>query len=394
MIQRQISAQLPQLMKQFPAVGIIGPRQCGKTTVAKLFQKQSAKNCVYFDLESPADLRKFSDPELFLKQHENQCVIIDEVQRLPELFPLLRHLIDSKKRPGRFLLLGSASPDMIKNASESLAGRIFYLEASPLGLSEVPQQKSTLQKHWFRGGFPDAYLVKNEDQWHRWMDGFVRTYIERDLNFLFGVTFSPQVMFRLWRMLAHHHAQMWNAQSFAKGLDISPTTVNRYLDYLNGAFVVRKLPAFFYNAKKRLIKTPKVYIRDTGVLHYLLNIDSADEMKYHASVGHSWEGYAIEQIIDLLPRTVQPYYYRTHDGSEMDLVLVKGVKPIACIELKYSTSPSVSRGMLEAVGDLKTKQNFIIVPSADESYPLKNDLQVTGLFPFLNTELPKIAKSK
>lgn len=392
MVQRQISLQLTGLMKQFPAVGLIGPRQSGKTTIARLFQKQAKKECVYFDLESPADLRKFHDPELFLKEHEDVCVIIDEVQRMPELFPLLRHLIDKKRRPGRFLLLGSASPEMIKGASESLAGRIYYLETHPFTLPELPQQKNTMQKHWFRGGFPDAYLAKNDEQWHKWMDGFVRTYIERDLNFLFGVTFSPQVMIRLWRMLAHHHAQMWNAQSFAKGLDVSPTTVNRYLDYLSGAFVVRKLPSFHYNAKKRLVKTPKVYIRDSGILHYLLNIDNNAELKYHASVGHSWEGYALEQIIDLMPNNIQPYFYRTHDGSEMDLVLVKGVKPVACVEIKYSTSPAVSRGMLESITDLKTTRNYIITPSEEGLYPLKDKLKAGGLYSFVEKELPLLLK--
>jgi len=392
MIQRQISSQLSGLMQQFPAVGLIGPRQSGKTTIAKLFQKQWKRKCVYFDLESPSDLRKFYDAELFLKAHEGVCVIIDEVQRMPELFPLLRHLIDEKRKPGRFLLLGSASPEMIKNASESLAGRIYYLEAHPFGLTELPQQKNTIQKHWFRGGFPDAYLAKNDEQWYKWMDGFVRTYIERDLNFLFGVTFSPQVMFRLWRMLAHHHAQIWNAQSFAKGLDVSPTTVNRYLDYLSGAFVVRKLPAFHYNSKKRLVKTPKVYLRDSGILHYLLNIDSGSELKYHTSVGHSWEGYALEQIIDMLPHNIQPYFYRTHDGSEMDLVLVKGVKPLACIEIKYSTSPKISRGMMESISDLKTVSNFIITPTDEEAYPLMQDLEVCGLTQFLSIEIEKLLK--
>jgi predicted AAA+ superfamily ATPase len=245
MIKRNITDKLIKLMKQFPAVGVIGPRQSGKTTLAKTFSKTLKKEALYLDLESQADIRKLSDPELYLKEHTGQCVILDEVQRMPELFPLLRHLIDDKRKPGRFLLLGSAAPDLIRNASESLAGRIFYFETSPFNLTELPDKKNTIQKHWYRGGFPGSFLATNDDKARHWMEGFARTYIERDLNQLFGVSFSPQLMFTLWRMLSHHHGSMWNAHSFSKGLDVSPATVNRYLDYLEGAFIVRKLAPYY-----------------------------------------------------------------------------------------------------------------------------------------------------
>lgn len=333
-INRIAKKQIEKLLKQFPAVGLVGPRQCGKTTIALTIQKELKTSSDYFDLESPADLRKFNDVEFFLNQNANTNLIIDEVQRLPELFPVLRSVIDKKRKSGRFLLLGSATPEMVKGASESLAGRIYYVEAHPFNLTELPIKENTQNKHWFRGGFPDAYTAKNDDAYFLWMDGFARTFIERDLNSLFGTSFSPQIMFRLWRMLAHHHAGIWNANSFAKGLDISQTTTNRYLDHLEGAYMIRRLMPFHINIKKRLVKSPKVYIRDTGILHYLLDIHQLKTLYNHSAVGNSWEGYVIEQIIQLLPRTIQPFYYRTHDGSEIDLVLVKGIKPIVCIEIK------------------------------------------------------------
>lgn len=392
MINRLYSDQVSKLMKQFPAVAILGPRQCGKTTLAKEFKKNNKKNTLYFDLESPADFQKFYDPQLFLTELENDCVIIDEVQRMPELFALLRHLIDKKKKPGRFLLLGSASPDMIKNVSETLAGRIAYIDTHPFNITEIPLKTTTLQKHWFRGGFPDSYLAKSDDKQQEWMDSFVRTFIERDLNQLFGVTFSTNLMLRLWRMLAHYHGGIWNAENFAKGLDVSPNTVNRYLDYLCGAFMVRKLPSFHYNSRKRLVKAPKVYMRDSGVVNYLLNIHKAADLKYSPSIGNLWEGYVIEQILQLLPRYIQVYYYRTHDGSEMDLVLVKGIKPIASVEIKNSSTPNLTRGMTESINDLDTKHNFVIIPQANTNYPLGKTIQVCDLQTFISIFLSKLIK--
>lgn len=392
MISRTIESRVLKMMKQFPAVGLIGPRQCGKTTVALLFQQKFPKKTVYFDLESPADLRKFSDPELFIQQLDADTIIIDEVQRLPELFSILRSLIDKKRKPGRFLLLGSASPELVQGTSETLAGRIFYIDAAPFNLTELAPEIATQKKHWFRGGFPDAFLAKKDDAAFNWMDGFVRTFVERDLNSLFGTSFSPQLMFRIWRMLAHHHGGVWNAHSFAKGLDISPTTVNRYLDHLEGAFMVRKLSPYFVNSKKRLIKSPKVYLRDSGLLHYLLDIFKSADLPVHPQVGFSWEGYVIEQIIQLLPHNIQPFYYRTHDGSEMDLVLVKGIKPLACIEIKLTHSPSLNKGMTESLKDLECKHNFIITPSPDASYPLNKQVIAVGLQEFLSVQLIKLIK--
>src|SRR5688572_12805194 len=267
MIARVKEKEVRSCMRQFPVVAIIGPRQSGKTTLAKQLYQNSKS--LYFDLESPSDKALFKDPEFFLSSLNASTIIIDEVQRIPELYELLRSLVDKHKTKGKFLLLGSASPHLVQGVSETLAGRIAYIEINPFNLSEIYKKQSDVNKHWFRGGFPDAWLARNEEECFRWLDNFFKTFIERDLNTLFGVNFSGELMFKLWRMLAHFHGGVWNAQSIAKGLDVSPTTVNRYLDYLEGAFMLRKLPAYFSNAKKRIVKSPKVYVRDSGLLHYL-----------------------------------------------------------------------------------------------------------------------------
>ncbi len=392
MINRLYDFKIEKLLKQFPVVCLLGPRQSGKTTAAKLFVKRSKKKILYLDMESPSDINKMGDPEYFLEQHASYLVIIDEIQFKPELFTLIRHLVDDNRKAGRFMILGSASPELMKNAPESLAGRVFYIDTFPFNLAELPVHKHTINKHWFRGGFPDAWLAKNETLWLNWMDGFARTFIERDLNQMFGVSFSPQLMYKLWRMMAHQQGGIWNAQSFAKGLEVSPTTINRYVDYLVGAFMIRKLNPYYVNTRKRLLKTPKIYFRDSGILHYLLDIHTAKDLLYHPIVGYSWEGYVIEQICQLLNQRIQPYYYKTHDGSEMDLVLVKGILPIACIEIKYTLSPGIGKGMRESMKDLNCKRNYFITPSDNNSYLLEPNLKVCGLRYFLEKELPKIIK--
>jgi uncharacterized protein len=389
MIQRQSLAVVQKLLKQFPVVVLLGPRQSGKTTIAKSIAKTLTKPSVYFDLESPADQQKFYDPQLLLSAFVNDCVIIDEVQRMPELFALLRHMVDEKRKPGRFLLLGSASPDLVKNASETLAGRVYYLHVHPFHITELPQKTTTLSKHWFRGGFPDAFLAKTDAAQFAWMDSFIRTFVERDLNQLFGVNFSTNLMMRLWRMLAHHHGGVWNAHSFSKGLDVSPTTINKYIYYLEGAFMIRTLPSFHYNSKKRLVKAPKVYIRDSGIINYLLNIHHVKQMHVHPALGNLWEGYVIEQILQVLPNQYQAYFYRTHDGAEMDLVIVKGIHPYMSIEIKNSVTPTLERGFYECLRDLNTKKNFVIIPKTDTHYQLKDNVYVCDITNFITTYCPK-----
>jgi len=393
-IKRYKAEEIVNHLKHFPIVTILGPRQCGKTTLAKQLISKKDKLIYYFDLESPADKSKFIDPEYFLSNLEAKTIIIDEVQRLPELFELLRSLVDKNRKKGRFLLLGSANPNLIKGVSETLAGRIAYVDVSPFNLTEIYKKPSDVQKHWFRGGFPDAWLSKTEASCSEWMNQFFRTFIERDLNTLFGVSFSNDLMFKLWKMLAHFNGSIWNAESFGKGLDISRNTVNRYIDYLEGAFMVRSLPAYSNNAKKRLVKSPKIYIRDSGLLHYLSDIYSVKELLFNPNVGNAWEGYVIEQICQLLPYHIKPYYYRTHDGSEMDLVLVKGIKVLACIEIKNSNNPVLSRGFYESVDDLKCLNIFVITPHQEVSYKSNKTTVVCGLHGFLTTYLVKLIKTK
>ncbi|MBI3510541.1 MAG: ATP-binding protein [Bacteroidetes bacterium] len=391
MITRAIEAYVEKLRKQFPAVALLGPRQCGKTTIAKNIKQKMGDKAIYFDLESPADNRKLEDPELFLLNTSARLIILDEIQRRPELFAILRSVIDRKRTNGRFLILGSATPELVAGASESLAGRIYYLDAHPFSLPEIRDHRNA-PKHWFRGGFPGAFLARGEDEFHNWMTTFTRTFIERDLNQLFGTSFSTQVMSRLWRMIAHAHGQLWNANSFAKGLDISPTTVNRYVDHLEGAYIVRRLHPYYFNSRKRLTKSPKIYIRDSGILHFLAGITDQDILHQHPIVGHSWEGYVIEEICRKLGSNMMPYFYRTHDGGEIDLVLVKGIKPVACIEIKYSSSPSKTKSMTEGIKDLRTTHNFIIIPGNDATWKMSERVLVCNLQEFLDRYLPALMK--
>lgn len=349
-------------------------------------KRELGNKALYYDLENPEDNNKFHDPALLLNQLQAKTIIIDEVQRRPELFAILRSVIDKNRKNGRFLLLGSASPEMIRGASESLAGRIGYIDATPFLLTELPDGDASENKLWLRGGFPGAWFARSNENARTWMTAFTRTFIERDLNTLFGTSFSPSHMFRLWRMLAHHHGQLWNAASFAKGLDISPVTVNRYVDHLEGAFMIRRLAPWFVNSRKRLTKSPKIYLRDSGMLHHLLGIYERNALLTHPAVGYSWEGYVVEQICSSLPDNLHPFFYRTHDGSEMDLVLVKGIKPVACIEIKLTTSPSVTRGMSQSILDLKCKTNFILVPGNSPAWKIRKDISVCGLPDFLRNE--------
>jgi len=392
MIHRIALEPLRKYCKQFPVVCILGPRQCGKTTLAKAYLSQYGKDSFYIDLESHSDIRKLSDPELLFTHNPNSQFVIDEIQRMPELFALLRSVVDKHRKAGRFILLGSANPELIRGVSETLAGRIAYLQTYPFHYTEIQHKPQAFRKHWHRGGFPDAFLAKSDSIASQWLAAFVRTFIERDLNTLFGVTFSSSLMYKLWRMLAHYHGSIWNAQSFAKGLDISPTTVNKYIDYLEAAFVVRKLMPYYTNTGKRLVKSPKVYIADTGILHHLLDIHDYKTLQVHPVVGYSWESYVIEQICQLLPQKIHPFYYRTHDGSEIDLVLVKGIKPICCIEIKWSQSPNITKGLTESIKDLQCTTNYIITPNDEIPIPLRKDVMSVGFSHFINHILPKIIK--
>ncbi|HXL56403.1 MAG TPA: ATP-binding protein [Chitinophagaceae bacterium] len=388
MIKRFLQDEISTLLKQFPAVAILGPRQVGKTTLAKQIVTANKKDCVYLDMEKVADRNRLHDAHAYLESQQNRCVIIDEVQLMPQLLSELRPVIDEYRKPGRFILLGSASPTLVKGVSESLAGRISYTELTTVGLLEMPKNIAR-QKHWLRGGFPDALLAKTNEDAFGWMDSFTRSYIERDIDLLFRVNLSSNTMQRLWTMLAHANGSVWNAETFSRSLGITAPTVLRYVDYLEGGYMIRRLQPWFSNVKKRLVKSPKVYIRDSGLLHNLLHLQDMDDVLSHPVAGASWEGYVIEQVYAYRKPGIQIYYYRTHDGAECDLVLVKGIKPVCCIEIKLTNAPVVSKGFYNCIMDIKPKSKFVITPGS-EDYITKDRVVITSLFKFLKEHLQLI----
>lgn len=350
----------------FPVVGILGPRQVGKTTIAKSIQQSNPDKVVYLDLELPSDVNKLQDPELYLEQHNESLVIIDEVQRMPYLFPVLRALVDKNRAAGRFLILGSASPDMIKQASESLAGRVIYHELTPFTLNEIGYEN--VNRLWLRGGYPNSYLSQDDDISFRWREAFIKTYLEMDIPQL-GIRIPSTQIRRFWTMLAHYNGQIWNASQIALSLGISAPTVRNYLYILEETFIARSLQPYYANAKKRLVKSPKIYIRDTGLLHALLRNKDVEALQGHPSVGSSWEGFVIEQILALIPKEWPVFYYRTGAGAEIDLLFFdEKNKPVA-IEIKYSSAPKVTKGFWSALEDLGNPKGFVIHPG-QEAYPL------------------------
>ena len=386
MVKRIIEEDLFELLKLFPAVGIIGPRQSGKTTLAKLIMKQGTGRFVYLDLESPTDRNKLNEPEFFFEDNKTNCVVLDEIQRMPELFPILRSVIDQHRIQGRFIILGSANPAILKDSSESLAGRIAYKELHPFNITEIGFEN--LKNHWLKGGFPEAFRQKEIIQTKLWLENFITTYIERDLPVI-GLDASQTILRNFWTMLAHNHGNVFNASNFARSLGISSPTITRYLNFLEEAFLVNSLKPFYYNIKKRMVKAPKVYIRDSGVLHYLSNILDSNILPVHILVGASWEGYVIEQLRQLIGRNLGMYYYRTHQGTECDIVFVNGIKPISAIEIKYTSTPSITKGFTVAIKDLATKKNFIITPDCEE-YKLKENVKVCNLKTFLTLHLKEL----
>ena len=376
MVKRNLQDKVIASLKQFPVVGIIGSRQTGKTTLAKLLQKQNT-NSVYLDLELPSDQNKLREPELYLNRHSDSLVIIDEIQRMPSLFPLIRALVDQNRTPGRFLILGSASPDMIKKSSESLAGRVAYHELPPFQLDEVGNRKDQATALWLRGGYPDSFLARDMESSLNWREAFIRTFLERDVPQL-GIRVPAGQLRNFWTMIAHHHAQLWNASQIANSLGVSAPTIRHYLSILEDTFLVRQLRPFHANLKKRLVKAPKIFIRDSGLLHSLLGIGSMDDLQGRPLVGHSWEGFVIEQIIAQSPPRWEAYFFRTAAGAEIDLILARsGRKPIA-VEIKYSTVPEASKGFRSACVDLQCGKEYIVYPG-QEAYPLSKTITALPL---------------
>jgi hypothetical protein len=369
-VPRSLEDEIMGSLKRFPVVGILGPRQVGKTTLAKTLQGRTGKKAVYLDLELPSDLQKLTAPELYLGQFADALVILDEVQRMPSLFPLLRALADRKKSVGRFLILGSASPDLIKQASESLAGRIRYHELTPFTLAEVGHRN--VNRLWLRGGLPRSYLAEDDAESMQWREAFIKTYLEMDIPQL-GIRVPSLQLRRFWTMIAHCHGQLWNASRLAGSLGISSPTVRHYLDILEDTFIIRHVLPYHANVGKRIVKSPRVYVRDPGLLHALLSIRRLDDLQGHPSAGASWEGFVIEQVIASMPEGWQAFFYRTRAGAELDLVLLDDRSRAYGVEVKYSLAPAVSRGFWHALQDIPCRRGFVVYPG-EESYPLGKDV--------------------
>lgn len=381
MIERKLQSILTGYLTEFPAVALLGPRQVGKTTLAMAVA--GSMPSVYLDLESPDGLNKLSDPLNYLRLHEDKLVILDEVQRMPGLFQVLRGLIDEGKRKGlvkaRFLLLGSASIELIKQSSESLAGRIAYLELGGLSLPETGF--AALNQLWLRGGFPDSFLAQTDEKSLRWRENFIRTYLERDIPAL-GPRIPAETLRRFWTMLAHNQGGLLNAASLARGLAVDGKTIARYLDLLQDLLLVKRLQPWHSNVGKRLTKSVKVFVRDSGVVHALLGIKDLEQLLGNPIAGMSWEGFVLENILNQLPQPVQPYFYRTAAGAEIDLLLVFPSGEQWAVEVKRSLTPKPEKGFYFACHDLKPTRSFVIYPGEDR-YPLSDQTDVIGLMDFL-----------
>jgi len=380
MINRIIENKLLKTNNNFPITGIIGPRQIGKTTLAKWLSKRIEKETIYIDIENPRDRIRLSDPNLFFEANMDKCIILDEIQLMPELFSILRPMVDLNRVSSRFIILGSASPVLIRESSQTLAGRIAYIELYGFNLTEIPNKNQN--RLWLRGGFPDAYLAMDDDVWVQWLDNFIRTYIERDLPML-GLIISSKILRNLWMMIAHTHGNIVNYSNISRSLELSSTTIKKYLDFLENAFLIRQLQPFHANIKKRIVKSPKIFVRDTGILHSLLNISSGFELEGNPMKGNSFEGFVIEQILQLTNSVYQPHFYRTHNGAECDLVLVRSSKPYFAIEIKYSSAPQLTKGNIISFDDIGAKYNFVITPDSEE-YLLSKDIRVCSLYVFLS----------
>jgi len=377
MIPRRKAARLVALLDGSPAVALLGPRQVGKTTLA--LEIGERRPSLYLDLESDADRAKLAEPELYLAGHEDKLVILDEVHRAPDLFRSLRGLIDRGRRKGlrtgRFLLLGSASIDLLKQSGESLAGRIAYLELAPIDGLEV--KAGDLDRLWLRGGFPDSLLAPDDHASQRWRLDFIRTYLERDIPML-GPRIAADTLRRFWTMLAHHQSGLLNAAEFARSLGVDGKTVAAYLDLMVDLLLVRRLEPWHGNAGKRLVKSPRVYVRDSGLVHALLGLGTLDEVLGHPVSGASWEGFVVETVHAAMPDGSQANFYRSSAGAEIDLVVTLPGGRRWAIEIKRSLSPKVARGFHHACMDLEPERRIVVYPGA-EAFPLGDGIEVLPL---------------
>lgn len=380
MLKRWVTGKLEQTMRHTPAIALLGPRQIGKTTLAHAVAEN--RPALYLDLEAPEDLLKLSDPSPFLALHGDKLVIVDEIQRAPELFKVLRGLIDQNRRAGRkgeqYLVLGSASMDLLRQSSESLAGRISYIELAGLNVLEVPTTKlEEIQTLWLRGGFPESYLAETDSLAMDWLENLIRTYLERDVPQM-GFRVLATRLRRLWTMLAHLQGEPVNFSKLAGNLEVDSKTVASYVDILVDLLLVRRLEPWHANVKKRLVKSPHFYIRDSGILHRLLGIEDYDALLSNPVLGKSWEGFVIENILSVLPHRAQAYFYRTAAGAEIDLLLKLSGQELWAIEIKNAIAPKIKQGFHIACADVHATRKCVVYGGIDE-FPIGKDTTVLSL---------------
>lgn len=365
---------LLKLLKHFPAVAVLGPRQVGKTTLVKAISSQLEKEVVYLDLENPSDNAVLGNPLEFFNAVQNKTIIIDEIQRKPELFPVLRSAIDINRSNGRFILLGSASKDLLLMSNETLAGRVVYTELTPFIYNEI-SQFANFRTHWLRGGFPTVFTETDDTIRGIWMKSFLSAYVERDLRMM-GLGSSSSDIQRLLYMLASMHGNLLNINNLANSLGLNAMTVKNILMFFEKSFIIRLLPPWYANLGKRLVKSPKVFFRDSGIINFLLGLHLYEDMLRHPLLGNMWEGYVIENIINTLGEEYQYYFYRTADGAECDLIIFKGLTCVAAIDAKYNPEPKRTKSMTTVMLDLKPQQAFFIIPECAAPYSLGENLFV------------------
>ncbi len=389
MLKRQLFDEMIKRLQLSPAVALLGCRQVGKTTLAHQVEKALGKPSLYFDLELTQDRSKFQDTQLMLEQHMDKLLILDEIQRLPEIFAVMRGIIDKRRRNGEksahYLILGSASPDLLKQSSESLAGRISYLELNPFSLEEV---NGDINKLWLRGGFPDSYLSEDNEASFIWRRDFISTYLERDLPQI-GPKFPADRIYRLWKMLAYDQGGLLNSSRLATSLEMSVSSVRSYMEVMADLFLIRFLRPWSGNSRKRLVKSPKVYVRDSGILHSLANLKTLDDVTSHSLCGFSWEGFVIEQILQKLSYGTDSSFYRNNTGDEIDLILELPNKNTVAIEIKRSSTPVLSKGFNNACEAIGAKERYYIIPYG-EAYPMDKKTIGIGICEFLQLLKTKI----
>ncbi|MBT5916309.1 MAG: ATP-binding protein [Opitutae bacterium] len=385
MIKRSLKDILHKRIDTVPVVALLGSRQVGKTTMAKGLRLKKKNR--YLDLELPSDRAKLNDPELYLSSCENELVILDEVQTMPELFPVLRSLVDQRRqkgeKAGHFLLLGSASPELLQKSSETLAGRISYLELNPLNLKEIKNKENEINQLWLRGGYPDSFLAEDLSISIQWRNDFVTSYVERFIPNLGLTKSTPIELRRLCSMLAYQHGGILNYASLSRSLGIDAKTVRKYIELLEGLYLTRTLHPWAKNVGKRLVKAPKFFWRDTGILHALTNLKSVEDVLGNPLCGASWEGFCIEQIITSLPEHAKSFHYRTHAGAELDLIIELPGKDIIAVEIKRSLSPKVTPAMMESFETTEAKRGFIVTPKG-EGFPMNKYFTALPISEFIS----------